>query len=210
MAVVLDDAHAFAPPIMGALAELDVLRLLGRHARRRRGSASTTSSGCLGARGARPLSTRWSGSTPGTKSRWPSPARAPPRPRGPRFDHLVDPLPPSADDEAARGAVGRGDELTACSGTRRAETPAPSTRSAALAMDEDDVVQVVPPELLDIADLEAPRRVDLVLRSVLQLAPATRPRLAEATLLRRGRTTCPLRARRGYVERKPDGAYRVT
>lgn len=222
VAVVLDDAHAFAPPIMGALAELDVLlRLLGRHARR------TTWILCIDhvvwpflerARGARPLFDEvvrldaWHEESVAELLR----ARAAQAGVAPRFDHLVDPLPPSADDEERAAALSDAEtSFYRLLWDQTGGNPGAALHAfrRALAMDEDDVVQVVPPEPLDIADLEAlPDASIFVLRSVLQLAPATRPRLAEATLLSAAAVDDALRYAlgRGYVERKPDGAYRVT
>ncbi|WP_394830628.1 AAA family ATPase [Pendulispora rubella] len=220
-ALLLDDIQHLVKPVMGGLAPFDELLAMAiRHC------ASTTWVLALDevlwlflqrSRGRRPLFDDVVRLSP-----WPEEpivellrARTESSGLGPSFEHLLDKLPPNADEidkqEALAERAGRyyrllwdyagGNPGVALHMWRRS-----------LGMDEDGNAHVRFFQTLDISDLQRlPDSAVFVLRAVLQLAPARPADIMQATLLDAADVADTLRyaLARGYVE-EHGGRYTMT
>jgi hypothetical protein len=220
-ALLLDDAHRFVQPVMGGLAGFDaLLAAASRH------TSTTTWVFALDevvwpflerARGARPLFDEVLRLQPWNERSIVHllEARTEEAALSPSFEHLLDPLPVTADEVDIQEALAQ----RAADYYRMLWDSATGNPGVALQMwrrslgtDTSDktAVRVFMP--LDTTDLERlPDSTVFVLRAVLQLAPAQAEHIARGTLLRPSEVSDALRyaESRGYVEER-DGGYRVT
>lgn len=220
--ILFDDAHRLVRPTMGGLCELDTL--IAAIGSRTEGTLFVLAFDEISwrflerARTARPVFddvielARWNEENIGALLG----ARSAEAGLEPSFAHLLDALPANADD------IDRRDALAAreTSYYRLLWDHAAGNPGIALHMWRRAIGETVGGETfvrvfqaLDLSDLERlPDATLFVLRAVLQLAPADTAEIGAATLLRPAQVNDALRYahNRGYVERSPEGGYRVT